>query len=243
MKVIIVEDYDKMSEVAADILAKQITEKPNTVLGLATGSTPIGMYKKLVEYYQNGKLNFSEIKSFNLDEYCGLPKDNVQSYWYFMHDNLFNHINIKSDNVNMFDGEENDAKKACEEYDMAIEKAGGIDLQILGCGHNGHIAFNEPSTEFSKSSHRVELQESTINANKRLFADVSQVPKTSYTMGIKNIMNAKKIVMLVSGEDKALTVHQAFNGPIVSTVPASVLQLHNDFTLVMDKAAASKYVK
>ncbi|MEG0898303.1 MAG: glucosamine-6-phosphate deaminase [Oscillospiraceae bacterium] len=242
MNVIIVEDYDKMSEVAADILAKQISEKPDTVLGLATGSTPIGMYEKLVEYCKKG-LDFSKITSFNLDEYCGLSKDNVQSYWYFMHNNLFNHININSNNVNMFDGEEKDAKKACEEYDKAIEKAGGIDLQILGCGHNGHIAFNEPSTEFSKNSHCVELQESTINANKRLFVDVSQVPKTSYTMGIKNIMNAKKIVMLVSGEDKALTVHQAFNGPIVPSVPASVLQLHNDFTLVMDKAAASKYVK
>lgn len=243
MNVIIVENYEKMSVEGAKIVAKQVKENPNSVIGFATGSTPIGMYDVLVDYHKNDNLDFSHIKTFNLDEYCGLPKDNIQSYWYFMHNHLFNHINLKQENINMFDGTEKDAEKACGEYDKKIENAGGIDLQILGCGHNGHIAFNEPSEEFSKHSHKVNLQDSTINANKRLFDDVSQVPKSAYTMGIKNIMNAKKVIMLVSGSDKTSTVDKSFNGAIVPQVPASVLQLHNDFTLVLDKAAAELYLK
>ena len=243
MKIIIAENYNEMSKAAAELIAEEINRKPNMVLGLATGSTPVGTYEKLIEMNKENKIDFSGITTFNLDEYCGLNKENDQSYWYFMHDKLFNHVNINHANINMLDGTNTDSEKECSSYDEKIEKAGGIDLQVLGMGHNGHIAFNEPCDYFSNGAHMVELQESTINANKRFFEDVSQVPKASYTMGIGNIMHARKVVMLVSGEEKAETVAKAFNGAIVPQVPASVLQLHNDFVLIMDKAAASKFSK
>lgn len=239
MKIIRTKDYDDMSRKAANIIAAQIVLKPDCVLGLATGSTPIGTYKNLVEAYQKGDLDFSKVKSVNLDEYRGLPKENDQSYYYFMHDNLFQHVNIDASNTFLPDGTEADSDKACAEYEEIISKVGGQDLQLLGLGHNGHIGFNEPNSEFDKTTHCVDLTESTIEANKRFFSSVDEVPKQAYTMGIGTIMKAKKILVVVSGSDKAKIVKEAFFGPVTPQVPASILQFHPDVTIVADEAALS----
>ena len=239
MRIIRTKDYDDMSRKAASIIASQITLKPDCVLGLATGSTPIGTYKNLVKAYQNGDLDFSQVKSVNLDEYRGLPKENDQSYYYFMHDNLFKHVNIDPANTFLPDGTEADSEKACKEYEEIISKVGGQDLQLLGLGHNGHIGFNEPNVEFDKLTHCVDLTESTIEANKRFFASANDVPKQAYTMGIGTIMKAKKILVVVSGSDKAKIVKEAFFGPVTPQVPASILQFHPDVTIVADEAALS----
>ena len=233
-------DYYDVSRKAANIMSAQIIMKPNAVLGLATGSTPVGMYKQLIEWYKKGDLDFSQITSVNLDEYKGLPRDNDQSYYYFMNHNLFDHINIDKANTHVPNGMEPDAAKECANYEELIKSLGGVDLQLLGLGHNGHIGFNEPAEEFDKVTHCVDLQESTIEANKRFFESADDVPRQAYTMGIKTIMQAKKILIVASGEDKAEIVRDAFFGPITPKVPASVLQLHNDVTLVADEAALSK---
>ena len=243
MKVIIKENYDEMSKAAALLIKEEVNKNPKMVLGLATGSTPIGTYDYLVKFNKNKEVDFSEITTFNLDEYCGIGKENEQSYWYFMHEHLFNRININHHNINMLNGMNPNAEVECTSYDKKIEDAGEIDLQVLGCGHNGHIAFNEPSKYISRGAHKVYLQESTINANKRFFEDVSQVPRASYTMGIGNIMHAKKIVMLISGAEKAEIAEKAINGPITSEIPASILQLHNNCVFILDKEAASKLSK
>lgn len=240
MRIYKASDYEDLSRIAANIIASQVVMKPDCVLGLATGSTPIGTYKKLVEKYENGDLDFSEVKTVNLDEYKGLPRENDQSYYYFMHDNLFDHVNVKPENTNLPDGTEPDADKECKNYEALIASLGGQDLQLLGLGHNGHIGFNEPADTFAKETHCVDLQERTIEANKRFFASADEVPKQAYTMGIGTIMQAKKILVVVSGEDKADTVAKAFFGPITPQVPASVLQLHSDVILVADEAALSK---
>ena len=233
-------DYNDMSRKAANIIAAQVIMKPDCVLRLATGSTPVGTYRNLVEMYKNGDLDFSDVTTVNLDEYKGLPRENDQSYDYFMHDNLFDHVNIKPENTNLPDGTEPDAKKECARYEDLIRTLGGQDLQLLGLGHNGHIGFNEPGTVFEKDTHCVDLQERTIEANKRFFASADDVPRQAYTMGIGTIMQAKKILIVVSGEDKADTVAKAFFGPVTPEVPASVLQLHSDVILVADEAALSK---
>lgn len=233
-------DYKDMSRIAANIIASQVVMKPDCVLGLATGSTPIGTYENLVAKYESGDLDFSEVTTVNLDEYKGLPRENDQSYYYFMHDNLFDHVNIKPENTHLPDGTKEDAEKECAEYEKLIASLGGQDLQLLGLGHNGHIGFNEPAEDFAKDTHCVDLQESTIEANKRFFASAEDVPKQAYTMGIGTIMQAKKILIVVSGADKAETVAKAFFGPITPKVPASVLQLHPDVILVADEAALSK---
>lgn len=233
-------DYKDMSRKAANIIASQVIMKPDCVLGLATGSTPVGTYQNLVEMYENGDLDFSEVRTVNLDEYKGLPRENDQSYYYFMHDNLFDHVNIKPENTNLPDGTEPDADKECTRYEELIRTLGGQDLQLLGLGHNGHIGFNEPTDIFEKDTHCVDLQERTIEANKRFFASADDVPKQAYTMGIGTIMQAKKILIVVSGEDKAETVAKAFFGPVTPEVPASVLQLHKDVILVADEAALSR---
>lgn len=214
--------------------------KPDCVLGLATGSTPIGTYKQLIDWYNKGDLDFSEVKTVNLDEYKGLSRDNDQSYYYFMYNNLFKHINIKLENTNVPNGTEPDSEKECSRYDDVINSLGGADLQLLGLGHNGHIGFNEPDDTFAKTTHCVDLQESTIEANKRFFADINDVPRQAYTMGIKTIMQAKKILLVVSGEDKAEILREVLTGPITPKVPASILQLHNDVIVVADEAALSK---
>lgn len=240
MKVYRAVDYRDMSRKAANIISAQIIMKPDCVLGLATGSTPIGTYQQLIEWYNKGDLDFSSVTTVNLDEYKGLTKDNDQSYYYFMHHNLFDHVNIHPENTHLPDGTEPDSQKECTRYEALIQSLGGVDLQLLGLGHNGHIGFNEPGSAFEKETHCVDLQESTIEANKRFFASADEVPRQAYTMGIKTIMQAKKILIIVSGEDKADIVKNAFFGPVTPSVPASILQMHNDVTLVADEAALSK---
>lgn len=233
-------DYEEVSRKAANIMSAQIIMKPNAVLGLATGSTPVGMYKQLIEWYKKGDLDFSQITSVNLDEYKGLSGDNDQSYRYFMNHNLFDHVNIRKECTYVPDGLDKDSDAACKAYEEIIEKVGGIDLQLLGLGHNGHIGFNEPADEFPKTTHCVDLTESTIQANKRFFENEADVPRQAYTMGIGTIMSAKKILVVVSGEDKAEILNKVINGPITPQVPASILQLHPDVTIVADEAALSK---
>ena len=229
-----------MSRKAANIISAQVIMKPDCVLGLATGSTPIGLYQQLVAWYEKGDLDFSEDRTVNLDEYKGLSRENDQSYYYFMHHNLFDHVNLPAENSHLPNGMEPDSDKECRRYSELIRSMGGVDLQLLGIGHNGHIGFNEPGDAFDNDVHCVDLTQSTIEANKRFFASADDVPKQAYTMGIKTIMQAKKILIVASGEDKADIVRDAFFGPITPKVPASVLQLHNDVTLVADEAALSK---
>ncbi len=239
MKIIKTKDYEHMSRVTANLLSAQVIMKPDCVLGLATGSTPVGAYKQLVQWFQKGDLDFSEVTSVNLDEYKGLSPENDQSYRYFMNHNLFDHINIRKDHTFVPNGLEPDAEKACDDYNKIIHDLGGIDLQLLGLGNNGHIGFNEPSSSFEKETHCVDLTQSTIDANARFFSSLSEVPRQAYTMGIQTIMQAKKIVVAVSGQGKASIVKEAFFGPITPQVPASVLQLHSDVTVVGDEAALS----
>ena len=234
MRIYKTKNYDEMSRKAANIISAQIILKPESVLGLATGSSPIGTYKQLIEWYNKGDLDFSNVKTVNLDEYKGLTKDNDQSYYYFMYNNLFKHINIDLNNTNIPDGTEPDSAIECARYNRVIDDIGGIDLQLLGIGHNGHIGFNEPDSEFAKMTHCVDLTESTIEANKRFFEKEEDVPRQAYTMGIGTIMRAKKILLVASGEGKADIIAKAFTGPITPEVPASILQLHNDVTVVCD---------
>lgn len=240
MRIIVAKDYKDMSRKAANIISAQIITKPNCVLGLATGSSPIGTYDQLVEWYEKGDLDFSQVSSVNLDEYRGLDHNHDQSYYYFMHEHLFDRINIDPANTNVPDGTEPDAEKECRRYEELIASYGGVDLQLLGLGHNGHIGFNEPAPAFDKETHCVDLTESTIEANKRFFASADDVPRQAYTMGIGTIMKAKKILVVVSGEDKAEIVAKAFYGDVTPEVPASILQFHPDVTVVVDEAAASK---
>ena len=238
MRIYQTDGYRDMSRKTANIISAQIILKPDCVLGLATGSTPVGTYDQLVEWYQKGDLDFSEVRTVNLDEYKGLDHENDQSYYYFMHKNLFDHVNIKASYLP--DGTREDAEEECHHYEEIIRSLGGVDLQLLGLGHNGHIGFNEPADHFPKETHCVDLQERTIEANKRFFASIDDVPRQAYTMGIGTIMRARKILIIVSGEDKADIVRDAFFGPITPTVPASILQLHPDVTLVADEAALSR---
>lgn len=232
-------DYYDMSRKAANIISAQIILKPNCTLGLATGSTPVGLYDQLVKWYEKGDLDFSDVRSVNLDEYKGIAPENDQSYYYFMHRHLFDKVNIRPENTNLPNGLAEDSEAECRRYEALIQSLGGIDLQLLGMGHNGHIGFNEPGAAFEKETHCVTLAERTIEANKRFFASEDLVPRQAFTMGIKTIMQARKILVVVSGEDKAETVKKAFFGPVTSEVPASILQMHNDVILVADEAALS----
>ena len=243
MKIYMTEDYQTMSRKAANILSAQIILKPNSVLGLATGSTPVGMYKQLVTWYEKGDLDFAEIKTVNLDEYVGLEPTHEQSYRYFMQEHLFDHVNINPANTNVPDGLAADPQAECKWYNQVIRQVGGIDIQVLGMGRNGHIGFNEPGDAFELETHVVDLTESTIEANARFFASRDDVPRQAMSMGIKSIMMAKKILLMVSGEDKADAVKRAFVGPVTPQVPASILQLHPYVTLVGDKAALSKLME
>ena len=240
MKIYETKDYQEMSRQAANILSAQVILKPDCVLGLATGSTPIGTYDQLVDWYNKGDVDFSQVRTVNLDEYRGLTRDNDQSYYYFMHQHLFDRVNIKLENTNVQDGTQEDAEKECARYEALIESMGGVDIQLLGLGHNGHIGFNEPAADFAVTTHCVDLTESTIEANKRFFESADDVPRQAYTMGIGTIMKAKKILLVVNGEGKADIVAKAFFGPVTPEVPASILQLHRDVTIVADKAALSK---
>lgn len=239
MRVYAVKDYEEMSKKAADILGAQILSKPDSVLGLATGSTPIGIYEELAEGYGRGELDFSRIRTVNLDEYKGLDPENEQSYRYFMNRHLFDRVNIPKEQTHLPDGTKTDGKEECKRYERLIDSLGGVDIQLLGMGHNGHIGFNEPSESFAKETHCEDLQESTIKANTRFFESEDEVPRQAYTMGIGTIFKAGKILVVVSGRDKADAVKKAFWGPITPKMPASILQLHPDVTLVADREALS----
>ncbi len=235
------EDYTAMSRQVANIISAQIIVKPDCVLGLATGSTPIGAYKQLIAWQKKGDLSFDHVHTVNLDEYVGLPTTHDQSYRYFMNDNLFNHVDVDMSRTHVPNGLADDPAEACRQYNQLIDDLGGIDLQLLGMGHNGHVGFNEPEPAFELGTHVVELQPSTLEANARFFGDdPKNVPTHAITMGIKNIMHARKIVVAVSGADKADIVYRAFRGPVMPEVPASILQMHPDVTLVGDKAALAK---
>lgn len=237
MNIVETRDYNDMSRKAANIISAQIILKPDCVLGLATGSSPIGTYKKLIDWYQKGDLDFSKVRTVNLDEYKGLSKDNQQSYYYFMNENLFKHINIDLNHTYIPDGTEPNAEKECARYNAIIDSLGGIDLQLLGLGYNGHIGFNEPCDIFDNLAHCVSLTESTIEANARFFQTIEEVPRHAYTMGIGHIMSAKKVVVVVNGSSKAEILKKVIEGPVTPKVPASILKFHPDVTIVADKEA------
>lgn len=239
MKIIQAHDYEDMSRKAANIIAAQVTLKPACVLGLATGSTPIGTYQNLIRLYEQGDLDFSQVSTYNLDEYRGLSHDDVQSYHYFMREQLFSHVNIDLDNTHVPDGSNPDAEDACSSYDRMVAAAGYPDLQLLGIGNNGHIGFNEPADAFSKGTFCVDLTESTIEANSRLFERIEDVPRQAYTMGVQTIMSARMVLMVANGEKKAQAVRDMCQGPISPACPASVLQLHPNCIVVADAAALS----
>lgn len=241
MQLFIEKDYSAMSKKAAKIFADEIRQKPDLVLGLATGSTPVGTYQELIRMHREDGLDFSKVVSFNLDEYYSITPDNSQSYNYFMFENLFNHVNIEKGNINIPDGQALDIKTYCNEYDNKIEKIGGIDLQLLGIGVNGHIGFNEPADELIVGTHLADLTQDTIKANSRFFNSIDQVPTKAITMGIGSIMNAKKILLLASGKNKAEIMAKLLINKVVTTKnPASLLMLHRDVTIIIDEEAASK---
>ena len=238
MNLRVVNSYEELSKVAASEFSKVIKEKPNAILGLATGGSPIGMYKELIKMYENKELDFSKITTVNLDEYIGLNPEHSQSYRYFMNDNLFNHINIDVANTFVPNGLAKDLEVECKEYDKRIIELGGIDIQLLGVGNNGHIAFNEPDEHLSAGTHVISLTENTIEANARFFENIDDVPRTAITMGVGRIMKAKKIILIASGESKAEAIKGLFSGKITTENPASMLQMHRDVTVIVDKEAA-----
>ena len=239
MKQVICKNYEEVSLLGADIIAKQITLDTKSILGLATGSTPIGMYKNLVEMHQKNGLDFSNVKTFNLDEYYPIKKSNDQSYDFFMWDNLFSHINIKRENVHLPNGEAADPEKECADYEAMLDKCGGVDIQVLGIGVNGHVGFNEPENELKLVTHLTGLTQSTIEANSRFFAKIEDVPTKALTMGMGTIMKAKSILLLIVGENKAPVAKKLFSGIVTTSVPATFLHMHPDVTVLLDEAAAS----
>ncbi len=232
MKFIKTDSYEKMSHIAANIIFAQIISKPNSVLGLATGSSPVGTYKELIALCQKGDLSFADVTSINLDEYAGLDGENDQSYRYFMNKNLFESIDIAAENTFVPNGRADDLEAECKAYDERIAAYGGIDLQLLGIGLDGHIGFNEPDSCFTKETHLVELDESTIKANARFFESEADVPRKAVTMGMGGIMGAKKVLLIANGANKKEILEKAFYGPITPEVPASILQLHPDVTVI-----------
>jgi len=239
-KIIVKKDYGSLSAAAADIIAGQIAAKPDSVIGFATGSTPVGTYARLIEMHKSGGVDFSRVTAFNLDEYYPISPKSEQSYAYFMQKNLFAHINIKPDSTHIQNGEAADPAAECAAYETKIADCGGVDLQILGVGHNGHIGFNEPADHFAAKTFLTALDDSTIAANARFFANAEEVPKHALTMGVGTIFHARRIIMLISGADKADTAFKVLCGPITPQVPGSVLQLHPDFTIIIDEMAAAK---
>ena len=240
MRIIKARDYEDVSRKAANIIFSVMTEKPDCVMGLATGSSPLGIYKELVRHYQEGDLDFFRVTTVNLDEYRGLDREDPQSYAYYMRENFFSKVNIRLGKTFLPDGTQEDRQKACEEYDQILSQAGQQDIQLLGIGQDGHIGFNEPADHFPKGTHCVDLAESTIEANARFFESQDQVPTQAYTMGIQSIMSAKRILMVANGKEKARILKQAFQGPVTPQVPASILQLHPQVILVADEEALSE---
>lgn len=239
MRVVRTTDYNDMSRKAANVISAQTILKPDTVLGLATGSTPIGTYRQLIDWYKKGDIDFSQVSTYNLDEYRGLAPDDPNSYHYFMRANLFDHVNIDLANTHVPDGLASDPEAYCASYDAMVREAGYPDLQLLGIGRNGHIGFNEPDDVFSKGTHLVDLTESTIEANSRLFDSVDDVPRQAFSMGVQTIMYAHTILLIASGEEKAEAVRDAIYGPVTPHCPASILQLHANCILIADAAALS----
>ncbi|MDR5659833.1 glucosamine-6-phosphate deaminase [Serpentinicella sp. ANB-PHB4] len=239
MQIEIVKDYEALSKKAANIIASQIVLKPQGVIGLATGSTPVGTYKELIRMNKEGLISFSNITSFNLDEYYGLGADDDQSYHYFMNENLFNAIDIKKENIHIPNGKASDVGAECTRYENRIKEAGGIDLQLLGIGQNGHIGFNEPNENFEPLTHLVNLDSDTIKANARFFDSIEEVPTQAISMGVKTILSSRKILLLASGENKAEAMYKMIKGKVTPKLPASALQLHHDVVVIMDEAAAS----
>jgi glucosamine-6-phosphate deaminase len=238
MKVVVEKDYKDLSKVAANLIQKEIEKNPNLILGLATGSTPEGMYKELIRLHKEEGLDFSKVTTFNLDEYVGIKEEHPNSYHYYMKDILFDHINIDINNTFVPDGQAENLEEYCKEYDKLIEEKGGIDLQILGIGENGHIAFNEPDEELNVGTSVVKLTESTIEANSRFFDNIEDVPKTAISMGIGSIMKAKKIILLANGKKKYQAIKKLVDGEKISTnLPASMLLLHPDITIILDEEA------
>ena len=239
MELIVASSYEEMSRLAADMLSGIVSAKPNCVLGLATGTTPIGLYADLASDYEAGKISFAGVTTFNLDEYRGLDGDHPQSYRYFMRHNLFDHVDIDLGRTHTPDVACADEKEASDAYEHAIAEAGGVDIQLLGIGHNGHIGFNEPGEEFSKVTHTVKLTSTTRYANSRLFDSIDEVPTEARTMGIGTIMRARKILLVANGEGKARIVKEAIEGPVTPKVPASILQFHPDVTVIVDPQAGA----
>lgn len=243
MKVIIANNYDEVSKIAANEIVDLVNSKPDCILGLATGSTPIGMYKELINYNKDKHVDFSKVKTFNLDEYLGLQGNHPESYRYFMDNNLFNHININKANTYVPSGISEDVQKECIDYDRKISEAGGIDLQVLGIGNNGHIGFNEPSTSLNIGTHVTELTQSTIEANSRFFSNINEVPTKAITMGLGSIMKSKSILLLANGISKADIISKLVDGKIDTLVPASLLQVHQNVTVIVDKLAGAFIMK
>ncbi len=243
MRIYCAEDYQGMSRRVANIIAAQLVAKPACVLGLATGSTPVGAYQRLAELCGAGDISFAEATTVNLDEYKGLAPTHDQSYRYFMQHNLFDHVDVRPEHTFVPDGLAADADGECARYDALVKSLGGSDLQLLGLGRNGHIGFNEPGSAFVVPTHVVDLTQNTIDANARFFASADEVPRQALTMGVGCIMAARKILVAASGADKADAVYRAFRGPVTPEVPASILQLHPDVTLVADKAALGKLIE
>ena len=239
MRIIRTTDYDDMSRKAANVISAQVILKPTSVLGLATGTTPLGAYRQLARWCTRGDVDFSQVSTYNLDEYRGLSHEDVQSYHHFMRANFFDHINIDLANTHVPDGSNPNAEAACAEYDRVVAAAGYPDLQLLGIGRNGHIGFNEPDAVFSKGTHLVDLTESTIQANSRLFDSPDDVPRQAYTMGVQTIMYARGVLVIASGEDKAEAVRDMCLGPVDPQCPASILQLHTNCVVIADEAALS----
>ncbi|MDU5109171.1 MAG: glucosamine-6-phosphate deaminase [Clostridium sp.] len=238
MKIIITKNYEELSKVAANEMAETIKNNPKAILGLATGGSPIGMYNELIRMNKEGEIDFSTITTVNLDEYIGLSGEHTQSYRYFMNDNLFNHINIDKKNTYVPNGLAENVEEECKNYDAKIADLGGTDVQLLGIGNNGHIAFNEPDQELVAGTHLTGLTEDTIKANARFFNSIDEVPKTALTMGLGGIMKSKKIIVIASGEGKAEAVKAMVNGKISTNMPASMLQMHRDVVVIVDEAAA-----
>lgn len=239
MEIRIFENTQLLAEAAADIFEEQLKNNPQSILGLATGASPVETYKELIKRCNEKKISFEKVKTFNLDEYCNLPRNDKNSYFTFMHENLFNHVDIKEENVHILNGNAASPEEEAAAFDRMIKDAGGIDIQLLGIGTNGHIGFNEPSDRFTEGTFKVKLTDSTIKSNSKYF-EKDSMPRYALTMGIKNIMEAKKIVLIASGEAKADAIAKTVNGEVTPLVPASVLQNHADAVILLDKAAASK---
>lgn len=239
MRIIKAKNYDDMSRKVANILSAHVILKPNSVLGLATGSTVVGTYKQLIDWYHKDDLTFASVSTVNLDEYVGLDAEHEQSYRYYMNHNFFNHINIRMEQTLLPNGKAEDITEECQSYERKIQSLGGIDVQLLGLGHNGHIGFNEPDKAFEQTTHCVTLEEKTRNANARFFNSIDEVPTHAITMGIKTIMQAKQIVLAVSGADKAEILKKVLTGPVTPNVPGSILQMHPNVIVVADEAALS----